>query len=59
MPSSDVDHLPLPNKVCASYMRKDELVTVSSAHKASVLCKADSSGFQLNSDGTTKKRGVL
>ena len=42
-------------------MRKEELVTVSSAHKPSVLCEATktSSGFRLNSDGTTKNQKKL
>ena len=39
-------------------MRKEELVTISNAHKASVLCAAakKSSGFCLNTDGTTKNQ---
>ena len=39
-------------------MRKEELVTISNAHKASVLCEAakKSSGFCLNTDGTTKNQ---
>ena len=37
-------------------MRKDELKTVSAAHKATVLCEhaAKKVGFKLNTDGTTK-----
>ena len=60
-PTVDVQNLPLPQKSCASYMRKEELVTVSSAHKASVLCEAakTSSGFRLNTDGTTKNQKKL
>lgn len=56
-PSVDVENLPLPQKSCAAYMRKDELVTISAAHKATVLCEAAAtSGFQLNTDGTTKNQ---
>lgn len=57
-PSVDVENLPLPQKACASYMRKEELVTICSAHKATVLSEAaaKSSGFHLNTDGTTKNQ---
>ena len=56
-PSEDVENLPLPQKSCAGYMRKEEL-TVSNAHKATVLCEAaeKSMGFHLNTDGTTKNK---
>lgn len=56
LPSTDIENLPLPQKSCASYMRKEELVTITSAHKATVLCEsvAKLSGFHLNTDGTTK-----
>ena len=47
----DVEELRLPQKTAASYMRKDELKTVSQAHKAHVLSKGD---IYLNTDGTTK-----
>ena len=55
-PSIDVQKIKLPKKACASYMRKDELKTVSAAHKATVLCEhaAKKVGFKLNTDGTTK-----
>lgn len=33
-PSIDVQHLKLPQRACAGYMRKDELKTISNAHKA-------------------------
>ena len=51
-----IDQLKLPEKACASYMRKDELQIVSAAHKATVLSKHAASGvpFRLNTDGTTK-----
>ena len=33
----DIDQITLPKRSCASYMRRDELKTIS-AHKATVLC---------------------
>ena len=56
IPSIDTDQFKLPKKACASYMRKDELATVSAAHKATLLCQhaANGVGFKLNTDGTTK-----
>ena len=51
-PSIDVQYLKLPQRACAGYMRKDELKTVSNAHKATVLCECGS--FKINTDGTTK-----
>ena len=54
-PSIDIQNLKLPQRACASYMRKDELKTVSDAHKAMVLCENTSQvGLSLNTDGTTK-----
>ena len=55
-PDIDVNHLKLPSKSCASYMRKSELSTISAAHKATILCQhsAQNQGFKLNTDGTTK-----
>ena len=55
-PSIHVQKIKLPKKACASYMRKDELKTVSATHKATVLCEhaAKKVGFKLNTDGTTK-----
>ncbi len=37
-------------------VRKDELKTISDAHKATVLCDmaSDSKTFKINTDGTTK-----
>lgn len=52
VPSADIDSLQLPSKSCADYMRRDELPTVSRAHKAHHLGSAES--IALNSDGTTK-----
>ena len=52
VPSADVGSLQLPSKSCADYMCRDELPTVSRAHKAHYLGSAQS--IALNSDGTTK-----
>ena len=59
--SIDVQHLKLPKRACASYMRKDELKTVSNAHKATVLCEhaSGNKGFWMNTDGTTKAQKKL
>ena len=59
--SIDVDQLKLPQKDCASYMRKDELKTVSAAHKATVLCEQtlENKVFKLHTDGTTKGQKKL
>ena len=56
LPDSDVETIKLPSERCAGYMRKDELKTISNAHKVSVLFKQVEMGKQLhlNSDGTTK-----
>ena len=54
-PSVDIQNLKLPQRACASYMRKSELKTISDAHKAKVLSeKASETGYRLNTDGTTK-----
>ena len=55
-PSIDVEQLRLPHRTCADYMRKDELKSVSNAHKATVLCShaSENQSFVLNTDGTTK-----
>jgi len=50
--SADIDCLQLPSKSCADYMQRDELPTVSRAHKAHHLGSAES--IALNSDETTK-----
>ena len=49
--SVDVNALRLPGKSCAAYMRRQEMPTISRAHKANELLKED--GWLLNSDGTT------
>ena len=48
-PAIDTDSLILPKRSCADYMRKCELATVSSAHKATVFSEC-----KLQTDGTTK-----
>ena len=55
-PSIDVEQIKLPTKPCSSYMRKDEMKTVSAAHKATLLTQhaANKTGFKINTDGTTK-----
>ena len=54
-PSVDIQNLKLPQRACASYMRKAELKTISDAHKAKVLSeKSSETGYRLNTDGTTK-----
>ena len=60
-PSVDMEHLKLPQRACASYMRRDELKTVSNAHKATVLCQqaSENMGFKLKTDGTTKRQKKL
>ena len=60
-PSLDVHQLKLPQRACASYMRREELKTISSAHKVAVLCEATvrNEGFRMNTDGTTKAQRKL
>ena len=41
LPSLDVDKLKLPGESCASYMRKEELTTVNSAHNAASLLESN------------------
>ena len=52
VPSLDVECLQLPKERCAGYMRREELRTISTAHKAYVL--HESKSLNMNSDGTTK-----
>ena len=60
-PSMDVQEFKLPQRTCASYMRREELKTISDAHKATTLCShsANSRGVFLNTDGTTKQQKKL
>ena len=57
-PSIDIQHLKLPQRACASYMRREEM---SNAHKATELCKhaSENKGFRMNTDGTTKAQKKL
>ena len=59
-PLVDIDQIMLPKCSCASYMRRDELKTIS-AHKATVLCDdiSKNKGFNINTDGTTKQQRKL
>ena len=52
VPDLDVDSIKLPHSRCAGYMRKEELKTISMAHKASTIVQSET--LHLNSDGTTK-----
>jgi hypothetical protein len=52
LPTLNTDELELPRERCAGYMRREELKTISMAHKAYTL--AETKSFSLNSDGTTK-----
>ncbi len=56
--SVSIDELSLPKKYCASYMRLEELKTISDIHKATVLSYISNKkvGLKLNTDGTTKNR---
>ena len=59
--SINIEHLKLPQRSCASYMRWDELKTISNAQKATVLSEdvIREKRLQLNSDGTTKQQKKL
>ena len=52
LPSLNTDELLLPQERCAVYMRREELQTVSMAHKAYTVAESDT--LDVNSDGTTK-----
>ena len=55
LPNLDIDRLRLPKEKCAGYMRREELKTISMAHKASILDNLVEDGmFHINTDGTTK-----
>ena len=53
-----MDNLKLPSEGCAGYMRRQELNTVSMAHKATLITEqvAQTGMLCLNSDGTTKSQ---
>jgi len=54
-----MESLVLPQKSCANYMSRDELRTISNAHKATVLNECGTEGFAMNTDGTTKGQRKL
>ena len=58
IPSVNMDNLKLPSEGCAGYMRRQELNTVSMAHKATLITEqvALTEMLCLNSDGTTKSQ---
>jgi len=60
-PTMNMTELRLPKKSCASYMRNEELTTISNCHKASILCSDSikTKGIFLNTDGTTKHQRKL
>ena len=51
--TAQLSSLELPSRTSADYMRREELPTLSRAHKAHKL--GDSTALALGSDGTTKK----
>ena len=58
-PGVDVESLVLPQRSCANYMCRDELRTISNAHKATALTECGTKGFAMNTDGTTKGQRKL
>ena len=54
LPNLNVDDIKLPHSRCAGYMRKEELKTISMAHKAFTV--TESQALNLNTDGTTKNQ---
>ena len=52
MPSLNTQMLMLPRERCAGYMRREELKTISMAHKAQSV--SEFKPINLNTDGTTK-----
>jgi len=60
LPNLNLDDLKLPKERCAGYMRREELKTISMAHKATLLDSAASVGItHMNTDGTTKLQKKL
>lgn len=60
IPSLDLRTIKLPSEGCASYMRRQELTTVSMVHKAVAITEQSQLGsLHLNSDGTTKSQKKL
>ena len=55
LPNLETAKLALPKERCAGYMRREELKTVSMAHKANTVHNLIEGGMYLmNTDGTTK-----
>ena len=55
LPNLDTAQLILPKEKCAGYMRREELKTISMAHKASIMDTIVEEGMlHMNTDGTTK-----
>ena len=55
LPNLDTAKLILPKEKCAGYMRREELKTISMAHKACIMDSQVEDGmFHMNTDGTTK-----
>ena len=60
VPDVDASSLKLPASRCAGYMRREELKTVSMAHKASILSEDLQAGKKTtHTDGTTKNQRKL
>ena len=60
LPRLDVNQLLLPKEICACYMRREELKTLSMAHKASTISDHVQKGLlHMNTDGTTKLQRKL
>ena len=56
----DVEQLILPKERCAGCMRREELKTISMAHKATVITEHVKKGLlHMNTDGTTKAQRKL
>ena len=59
-PNLDVERVQLPQERCAGYMRREELRTVSMAHKAAMISEHAHKGqLHMNTDGTTKNQKKL
>ena len=55
LPNLNAERLKLPKEKCAGYMRREELKTISMAHKATLVDNLVAEGMvHINTDGTTK-----
>jgi len=55
LPNLNIEKLSLPKEKCAGYMRREELKTISMAHKATLVNNLMSKEkIHINTDGTTK-----